>query len=184
MTDIGSLISMLGKDKARGIIKNMNENQMQEAVRAVDREFLNPHFNDIREKAQTQDRFEAREHYKSMAEPEQEREFAATIRDLAETFAKCRYNPKEGMEELKKRLRDPWVFECLLLIFPDGDHEVKEFATFNTRFAAMFVLPELYDDDEALECIQTVMQMDEDEAKQFVDQVVAEHAPEFNEGGG
>lgn len=125
-----------------------------ELLARVDDE-LQPHFDDVRRRAQSENGAEARQYYASLSEEEQQQAFNAAVADLVAVLRDCREDPQVGFPKLKGRLRDPDVMEPLLLIFDNPDRidpaytrELKEFAAETVRWAGSQVVPEMYSQSE------------------------------------
>lgn len=154
------------------LLRNANEEDLQALLQEVDVQAmldrlgphlaneLEPHFEEIRTRAQNEESEQAREFYESLPEEEQQEAFEKAVAELATVLQECRENPVAGFPKLKALLRDPDIHEPLLLIFenpnyidPEYTTDLKEFATYNVRWLAMQVLPELYTPDEVNELL-------------------------------
>lgn len=116
---------------------------------------LEPHFEDIQERASQIDPEEAREYYESLDPDEKQEVFDEAVADMIKTLRLCREQPLQGYPMLKQRLRDPDVLESLLLIFDDDEHiddehskEMKELVRDTIAWAGVSTIPEAYTDAE------------------------------------
>lgn len=157
-----SLMGNLDEETAQGILDQLDDDEVRGyLVELIDNAVV-PHFDEIKQKAQeTESRQQVRERYANLSQEEQEENFHSTVADLVAISQQVREHPRQGMSELKGRLRDPWVMESLLLIFenprninPEYADQMKEFCTYMTRWAGMNLAPEMYTRDEAEDLVE------------------------------
>lgn len=153
------MMENMDEEQVRQLVGSLDEQQVQKAIEWMVEEMVVPHLEDIRERAQgdrpTED---IRQQFESMDEDEREEMFYDTLDNFIATLALCRQRPKEGFEELKAYLRDPYTQEALLLIFENDQHidaeytdQLKGFGASHLYWAGVMVLPEMYTEAEVRE---------------------------------
>lgn len=150
-----SLINRADEEDIRQLLSQVDFLEVFEQMLPMVEEDLEPHFEEIRERAQAVDGEEIREFYAELSESEQQEAFDDTLLDLLVTLRECRDRPQVGFPKLKTRLRDPHVLEPLLLIAQNEAHidaeysrELKAFLSETTTWAAAELLPEIYTEAE------------------------------------
>lgn len=163
----------LTEEQIMQAMNNVDDEQIMQAMGMMIDNYLVPHLDDIRVRANTSEpAAEARAYYESLPENEQaappdyegatrEGEFYFVLDNLVGTLVKCRYKPKVGFPELKSQIRDPYTLEALLLIFENDEHidseytqQLKEFGATHVKWAGAMMVPEMYDDAEAERILQ------------------------------
>lgn len=169
MMDWMGMLQNMDEEQAEMILDQLDDEDIQQAVEWVADEFVVPHLNDIRERAEGDpDYMDVREYFESMSEAEREREFYDTLDELVATLIQCREQPREGFRNLKAFLRDPFTVEALLLIFENERHidpeytdQLKVFGAEHLKWVGALTLPEMYDDSE-VEGVLEKMDIDPD----------------------
>ena len=154
----------LDEEQASTLIDNLDDEMIEDSLRNGIETQIIPHMEDIKQAAvnEYEDRQEVREYYESLPPEEQEEKFHEAAADLIAVAQKIRNHPQAGGSDLKKRLRDPWVTEALLLMFnhPDISEDVsdeqKDFAATWLKYVGISVIPEAYTDPEIDGFLQTM----------------------------
>lgn len=153
--DIGSLTDVFDKKELSQLMNADGPSDIVQVIGPMIEEELQPHFDDIRERAESTDYEEAKRYYDSLDASERGDLFQKSAADLIRTLRMCREHPVQGYPMLKQRLRDPDVFEPLLFVLDDDDHvdeeysrEKKEMLRDMATWAGVSVLPEIYTDAE------------------------------------
>jgi len=156
--NIGLLERLVGNLDAEDIGKLMEEVDMQQMLVELGPYIgseLGPHLEDIKQDAQGQNGEAVHEFYERLPSGEQQEVFDETIADLISVVRECRERPDVGLSKLKSRVRDPDVFEPLLLVFQNDGHidpeyseELKTFARATVTWAGASIIPEAYTETE------------------------------------
>lgn len=176
-------LGQLDEDQAEQMLQSIDDEQIANIVETAIERFVVPHLHDIRERAQMEDRMEARQTYEQMDPDDQHRVFFETAAQLAAELQEVRYQPNKGLGDIKRRLRDPWTVEALLMFFYEDDghiddaycEDMKEFSTRYIRFIGLHVAPELYTREEAIGLLSEVYDVGPDEADEMLAQFRADH---------
>lgn len=176
-------LSQMDDEQAEQILNSIDDEQIANIVEQLVERFVVPHLHDIRKRAQSEDRMEARRTYEQMDQDKQYQVFFETAAQVAAELQLVRYQPNSGLEDIKRRLRDPWTTEALLMFFYENDghiddeycEEMKDFATRYLRFIGIHVTPELYERDEAVDLLGDVYDVPPGEAAGMLDQFQADH---------
>jgi hypothetical protein len=157
------ILDRMGEKELAQLLRNRDVSGMiDKAAPYVDEE-LEPHFEDIKARAESEDYAEAREYYESMSDEDLQDAFNKTVADLIATARECREQPNIGFPKLKQRLRNPDTIEPLARTL--GDPSVEEdggegVSPDDIRFIMMWggasVAPEMYSESER-EQIQEVL---------------------------
>lgn len=149
-------------DMLKNMVGDMDPEQTAELARQMDiagfiekmipvlYEELEPHFDDIKFEAQSEDFDEAREYFESLDDDEQYDILIETISDVTTTLRLCRERPQDGFPMLKERIRNPDTLEPLLFIFDDNENidDPKGFARNVITLAGVNMIPEAYTEIE------------------------------------
>lgn len=150
------MVENMDEQQLENILKSVDEEQIAQAMDWLWAEIIIPHLVEVRERAQADPSSEeVRQRFESMSEDEREEMFYESLDSLIETLAKCRHQPKQGFEEMKALLRDPFTAEALLMIFENEEHideeyteQLKDFGVTHLHWAGVSVLPEMYTEAE------------------------------------
>lgn len=161
--NFGNVLNNMDEEQAKQVMNSVDEEQVQQAVKWAVDEMVVPHLKEIRQRSRNDPPTEeVREHFESMSPEEREQEFYETLDELVAVLVQCRENPQQGFKDLKTMLRDPFTVEALLLIFENDDHidyeytqQLKEFGVTHLRWVGCMVLPEMYDEHEVEEVVDT-----------------------------
>lgn len=160
---IQQALSGMDEKQARSLLNSLDDEQVEQAIKWMVDEMVVPHLEDIRQRSrEAPPAEEVRQQYEQMDEETREELFYDTLDNLVGTLVNCRENPQHGFDELKTMFRDPWTAEALLLIFENEEHidaeytaQLKEFGTTHLRWVGAMVLPEMYDEHEVEEVLET-----------------------------
>lgn len=166
---IQSLIQSMDPERASALLAEMDNEVIEDAMRAGIEQELVPHLEEVRSEATDEYRTpaEVRAHYEGLSEAKQTAKFHEAAADVMGVAVDLREQPVAGFSKLKSRLRDPWTIEALLLIFDHPDvpddvvHERKEFASTWLKYAGLHIIPEVYERGDLKEMV-TTMYPDED----------------------
>ena len=160
--NISSMLENMDEETANNILSNIDKSTINRYLQQGIEEHLVPHFEEVKEKAimEYKPPREVREHYESLSPEKQEEKFNRAASDLLSVMTQLRTEPHGAGTELKKRLRDPWTVEALLLIFEHEDlprEEVerqKNYAATWIKWAGVNVMPEMYTEDEIRDVVE------------------------------
>lgn len=164
MSAVSGLLEGLDEEQAQMILDQISDEAITNALQTgIEKEVI-PELQEIRTKVREmdEDAEDAREYLEGLSEEEQQERFNETVADLLTVLTEIRAKPLDGGEKLKERLRDPWTAETLLLIFdhPDVPDEVvkqqKDFAATWLQWAGANVVPEMYEQEELQEVVDTL----------------------------
>lgn len=131
--------------------KNLDEGDIERGIHALMEHKVVPELEDVKRRAGTDvTSQEVREIYRSYPDDVQEDLFYTQLKDVVGTCFDIRDDPFVGFMRLKEMLRDPYVFEALLLIFENEElteasrDEMKDFVALHARYVGMALLPEMY----------------------------------------
>jgi cytochrome P450 len=161
---ISGILEGMDEDQAQQLLGQISDEAITNALQTgIEKEVI-PELQEIRTKIREmdEDAEEARQYLENLSEEEQQERFNAAVTDLLSVLTEIRVQPLSGGEKLKERLRDPWTTESLLLIFdhPDVPDEVvesqKDFAATWLRWAGANAVPEMYEEEELEEIVETL----------------------------
>lgn len=142
------------------IASNMDEEQVQEAVLQIIEEKAHPHLEDIKQRAEnTEDADYVREYLESLEPEERNKVFHEAWGELIATFVQTRIEPMDGIENLKRMVRDPWTVESLLLIMEDEEipadveQEQKDALATYLHWMGIAIAPEMYELEDVEEMV-------------------------------
>lgn len=154
--DIFDILDNLDQQQMQSLLDQLDEEAVQQQLEGMLDEALTPHLMEIREGAQdAKGRKYWRAKYGQLNEAQQTQVFMDAVSDLVAISEEIRERPMDGLQRLKKRLRNPKTMEALLLVFNDNrvprdwQEERKEFSTTMVRWVGMNLMPEAYTRDEA-----------------------------------
>lgn len=150
-----------GRQKAIEYIQTMDPAEIGNAIRESVGEFIVPHLVEVRKRGQAESDEESpaaiRQAYNEADEAQQNELFEEAVSTLCQRLMELRLRPATGAHELKDTLRDPHLFESLLLVFEDDEvpdeviREQKVFATDLVQMVGVYILPEIYTQQELLD---------------------------------
>lgn len=160
---LGNMLQNMDPQQAKAMLDQLDEEQKQQAIQWAVDEMVIPHLTEIRQRARSErPTEEVRRDIESLPKQEREELFYDTLDSLVATMVNCRENPRQGFEELKTMLRDPYTTESLLLIFENEDHidaeyteTLKDFGVEHLRWVGAMVVPEMYDEREVESVLNT-----------------------------
>jgi hypothetical protein len=161
---IQNLIQGMDPERASALLSEMDDEVIEDALRAGIEKELVPHLEEVRTKAADEYRSpaEVRAYYEGLPEAQQTEKFHEAAADIMGVTVDLRERPVSGFKKLKGRLRDPWTVEALLLIFDHPDvpddvvHERKEFTSTWLKYAGLHIIPEVYEREDLREMVETM----------------------------
>lgn len=160
MNIIEKAVEQMDEETARKALSQLSDEDINRAINYATAEMVVPHLEDVRERAHTEDPppNQIRQELESLPDDQREAIFYDTLDELVATLITLRERPREGLEELKTMLRDPYTTEALLLIFHNETHideeytqQLKDFTAEHLYWVGAMVFPEMYEEWEVEE---------------------------------
>lgn len=175
---VGGWIDQKKMDALKDQVEDLDDEQIEQAVQTVVQEQVVPALVDIRQRRDGQrENREIRAEYAAYDEETKQDLFDQAVFDVIEVLFDLRENPQVGVKKLRRLVRDPTVFEALLLIFdnpekidPEYAEELKQYVSMVVRWVGVVLAPEMYDAETVTKTTQEldlpVDKIDQDDREQ------------------